>query len=87
MTRESISWNDFDFGRFRMLAAEASTKAGANAAVVESKMKYVAEQVDRVKGTPIETSVNWGMFAWEPWETAIHDARARLDLVGQDAAD
>jgi len=87
MIRESIGWNDFDFGRFRMLAAEVSTKAGANAAVVESKMKYVAEQVDRVKGTSIQTGVNWGMFAWEPWEAAIHDAQARLDLIGQNAAD
>lgn len=81
MIRDSGSWNDFDFGRFRTLAAEVSTRAGSNAAVVEVKMKYLADQIDKVKQVPVLTGVSWGTFAWAPWEIAINDARARLEAI------
>jgi hypothetical protein len=55
--RTSLAIDDFDFGRFGMLASELSSEAGNAAAVVESKIKWLTDRAKEVRDTPPLTGI------------------------------
>jgi len=80
--RNAISIDDFDFGRFRQLASEQGPKVGEAAKDAESHMKWIAERVKEVKGTPPERGYAWTRFDWERWSNARVEAeRAIINLA------
>jgi hypothetical protein len=59
--RDSIRWDDFDFGRFRTLAAELNPQAASSAATVEAKMQWLESQRAQPRNMGL---MDWITFPW-----------------------
>jgi len=70
-----IRWDDFDFGRFRTLAAELSPRAGGSAAAVEANMNWLASQMENAEMTP----------PWGRWSEALTEIFAALAQISNEA--
>src|SRR5208283_1486858 len=79
--RNSTNWDDFDFADFRALASEVSDAASSYAALVESKMRWMAERVNEIKSTPSAHGYDWRAFRRPEWDEALRVARHALGSI------
>jgi hypothetical protein len=82
LTRDAIiSWEDFSFDRFRMLAAELSPEAGSSASMVEWAMKRINELVKSIKAVRSDSDFDWSKFNWLVWNASLDQAREALRRI------
>src|SRR5260370_21042511 len=53
------NWNDFDFNQLRELASEISDEAGRSASIVETNMKLLARELERILEPESMRSIDW----------------------------
>jgi hypothetical protein len=87
--RNSTDWKDFDFGRFRVLAAEVSPAAGQIAAEIESKLRRLEAIVDSVREMPLSVSRLGGVRSWSPqqwaeWEEIVRRLPEALSTLSNE---
>jgi hypothetical protein len=81
-----VRWDDFDFNRFVMLAAEVSSRAGESAAIVRIKMPPLSRRLTSGAGIPARGEIYWGSpWPHQEWDDDIHAAWAAVDQVRSDA--
>lgn len=76
-----LDWGDFDFGHFRTLASEVSLRAGSFASIIESRMKWIADQVRSVRSVDPRVGFNWDHFDWRVWNNSLIESREALQGI------
>jgi hypothetical protein len=76
-----LDWGDFDFGQFRSLASEVGVRAGTSASVVESRMKWLADQLRSVKSVDPRVGFDWDHFDWRVWNNSLNESREALQEI------
>jgi uncharacterized protein YukE len=84
LIRNSIAWDEFDFGHFRALASEVSPDAAHAAAEIESQMRRIQAIIAEVKSTPTGRGYDWSGFNWDEWEPRMRALKGALSSISSD---